>query len=414
LIGKETRKGTLVAQSNPVELRARKLMFWYAFFMAFPAILIVQNISIFIFPFLLFTMYSLSGRFISIRYGIQFVAMAFGIGAVLSVVNLPGNLPTSSLQRSLEVLPNYLYWVLLILFLTSQKQVIRLDVIYKGIFWGVLFSLVYYFALQKFLVAIPVFKLLSQNTFAFLLICYTPIVVWYAWYRYGSIVAMSILIILVLGGFLSGSRSGSLLTLSGGLLTLLLNRKNTGSIYVIAAAGFLFIVLIFETSFVKDFVFTLNERTYQLIYNREKMMAEDRSYLVRLAQVEKSLLIHEKYPWTGIGLNNFTHYRVNLPGNFEGAKYVVNKDKIDQKSAHNSYMGFLAEGGLLLFIPFALLLAYNILWFFGSMQKLALQFKPIFMGLIHMSIHLYFIYAILNVFAWFLIALGCWVIVKYK
>lgn len=400
---------------SPMEGRVRKLMFWYAFFMAFPVILFVQNISIFIFPFLLYSMYMLSGRkFFTIRYGIQFIALAFGIGAILSVVNIPDSMPVKSLENALEVLPNYLYWVMLIFFLTSYKQWIRLEIIYIGIFWGVLLSVLYFFVLQNFLLAIPVFKSLSQNNFAFLLICYCPIVVWYTRYRYGFFWAIAVLVVLALSGFLSGSRSGSLLTLSGGAVTLLLNRKSTGTIYLFALIGYLVVVSMIDTKTVKDLVFSLNERTYDLIYNRNKTLKEDRSYLVRLAQIEKAMIIYERHPLTGIGLNNFSKYKVKLRGDFEGAKYVVDKKTIDKKSAHNSYFGFLAEGGLLLIIPFILMLLYCAGWFLLNLNKLQAEYRPIFIGIIHMSIHLYFIYAILNVFAWFVIGLGCMVIVKHK
>lgn len=404
---------TLLQYSWQAE-RVKNLLFWYAFCMAFPVILIVQNVSVFFFPFLLFGMHSLSGRFLTLRYSIQFIALAFGVGAIASVVNMPDNMPAKSLERALEVLPNYLYWVVLILMFTSHRQWIQLDAIYRGIFWGVLFSVLYFFVLQNLLTAIPLFKQLTQNTFAFLLICYTPIVIWYTWYRYGFFWAVVMLVILSLSGFLSGSRSGSLLTLSGGAFTLLLTRKSIVSIYIFALTGYFVVVSLGDMKVTRDLVFSLNKRTYDLLYNREKTLEEDRSYLVRLAQVEKAMLIFEKYPMSGIGLNNFTNYQINLPGNFKGAEYVVDKKNIDRKSAHNSYFGFLAEGGLMLIIPFVLLLVYCILWYFMSVRKLLPEYHPIFIGIINMSVHLYFIYAILNVFAWFLIALACWAIVKKK
>lgn len=414
LIGKEMQSRIQVLHPNPLEQRVRDLTFWYAFLMAFPVILIIQNISIFVFPFLFFGMYSLSGKVFTLRYGIQFIALAFGIGAIISVLNIPESMPVNSLSRALSVLPNYLYWVVLILFLTTQKRWLRMDAVYEGVFWGVLFSVIYFYFFQSFLTAIPIFKPLPQNTFAFLLICYTPIVVWYTWYRFGFWGAFLVLVGLTLSGFLSGSRSGSLLTLSGGALTLLLNRKNFGSIYVFGLIGYIVVVSMIDTKLVRDLVFSLNQRTYKLIYDREKTLQEDRSYLVRLAQIEKSLIIFNKYPWTGIGLNNFTNYEVKLPGNFKGAEFVINKKNMDKKSAHNSYIGFLAEGGLLLTIPFILLLLYCVFWYFVSIRKLQSEYHAIFIGVIHMGIHLYFIYAILNVFAWFLIGLACFVIVKNK
>jgi len=401
-------------QLNIMEKRAQKLMFWYAFLMAFPAVLIIQNISVFLFPFLLLTMHSLSGRFFILKYRIQFIAIAFGFGAIISVWNIPETMPYNSLSSALSVLPNYLYWVVLIMLLASQKEWIRLDVIFRGIFLGTLLSLVYFFVLQDFLLVIPIFKQITPNTFSFLLICYTPIVVWYAWYRYGFLVACGILLALVLSGFLSGSRSGSLLTLSGGLFTFLLNRKSVGKIFTFSVLGFIVILFIGNSEIGKGLVFDLNERTYDLIYNRKETLEGDRSYLVRLAQIEKAVIIFNKYPVSGIGLNNFTTYKVKLLGDFEGAEYVINKKRIDEKSAHNSYFGFLAEGGLVLVVPFVVLLLYIIGWFFFNANRVLPKYRPVFIGIIHMSIHLYFIYAILNVFAWFLIALGGWVIVKHK
>jgi len=401
-------------QHSTLEVHVRKLVFWYAFLMAFPAILIIQNLSIYLFPFIILGMYSLSGRFFSFRYGIQFIALAFGAGAILSVINIPVSMPFGSLNRALEVLPNYLYWVLLILMLTSYKELICLGVIYRGIVWGIFFSVVYYFWLQDILTLVPIFKVFSQNNFAFLLICYTPIVVWYTWYRFGFWSALLVLMILTLIGFLSGSRSGSLLTLSGGTLTLLLNRRSTGGMYVLAVSVFLILISMSRSKLIKDIVVNLNPRTYELIYNSQETLEEDRSYLARLAQIEKAVIIYDKYPLTGIGLNNFIKYKVKLPGNFEGANYVVDKKNIDEISAHNSYFGFLAEGGLLLTVPFILLLSYCVIWFLMNSSNLKLEYRPIFIGIIHMSVHLYFIYAIVNVFAWFLIGLGCLIIVRSK
>lgn len=405
---------TRLAVDDFANQRVNKLLFWYSFFMAFPVVLIVQNISVFIFPFLLFGLYKLSGRFFKIRYVIQFIVLAFGIGAIASVWNIPETMPAGSLSKALTVLPNYLYWVILILLLTSHKDWIRLDVVYKGIFFGTIASVVYFFFLQIFLTSTPIFRVLSPNNFAFLLICYTPIFIWYTWRRFGLWWAFILLLTLALSGFLSGSRSGSLLTLSGGVFTLLLNRKNIWSSYFFAAIGYLILILVIDNSSLKSLIYNLNSRTYDLIYNRQKTLEEDRSYLVRLAQIEKAALIYEKHPWNGIGLNNFINYRVKLPGNFEGAEYVVNKRSIDEKSAHNSYFGFLAEGGLLLLVPFVMILLYCTVWFLFYSRKLLSEHRPIFIGIIHMGIHLYFIYAIVNVFAWFLIGLGCLVIIKSK
>lgn len=383
--------------------------------MAFPVLLLIQNVSVFIFPFLFLAMYELTGKFLTVRNWIQFVAIMFGIGAIVSVLNVPDGIPSESFSRALVVLPNYLYWMILILFFTTYAKRIDLAFVFKGIFWGILLSIVFFYILMPFgILSIPIFKRLTQNTFAFLLICYTPIVVWYAWRKYGMNISILVLGMLVISGFLSGSRSGSLLVLSGGVLALVLNRKSIGGVFLIGVAGYIVLISIIDTDLVKQTIFTLNPRTYDIIYNREKTLEEDRSYLTRLAQIEKATLLFDRYPLSGIGLNNFTDYRVNLPGKFEGAYLVVNRRTIDEKSAHNSYYGFLAEGGLVLIIPFVTLLLSCIIWFVKNINSLNPAYKPIFISLIHMSIHLYFIYAILNIFAWFLIGLSCMVVVRLK
>lgn len=405
----------LTAQSNPIQVRLNRLMFWYAFLMAFPTILIIQNISVYLFPLLIFAIYELTGRIFVFRHFIQFISLLFGIGAIISVLNMPDSMSSANVMAAISVLPNYLYWVLLLLFFTSFGKQINLPEVYRGIYWGIIFSILYFFIFQKLgATGLPFFKVLSQNTFAFLLICFTPLVVWYINFRYGFWSSVLALVILTAAGFLSGSRSGSLLTLSGGALTLLLNRRSVGGILIIGLLVYFIIVAMINTVVIKSLVRNLNMRTFSLVYDTKTTLEEDRSYLTRLAQVEKGLLIAEKYPLSGIGLNNFPRYKVKLPGNFEGAEFVINKKSIDSKSAHNSYIGFLAEGGLVLLIPFIALLLYCIIWFFLHVKKLRPEYKPIFIGIIHMSIHLYFIYAILNVFAWFLIALGCFVIVNHK
>ncbi len=407
----------MMLRNNTLYLQNRidRLVFWYSLLMAFPAIVVFQNISIFIFPFLLLAMRDLSGKFFEIRNFVQFIVILFALGALISTFNIPVDLRGENFARAIQVLPNYLYWAVMILFMTTHMHRIRLGFVFKGIFAGLILSIFYYFVLQRIGISnFIIFKTLTQNAFAFLIICYTPILVWYAWRQYGTGVALLALFILVICGFLSGSRSGSILVLSGGLLTLILNRRSVSNVLLIGTLGYVIVISLINTELIKEIIRELNPRTYNIVYLREETLDSDRSLLTRLAQIEKATLIYEKYPWSGIGLNNFTSYKVKLPGNFAGAEMVVSKRDIDEKSAHNSYFGFLAEGGLFLLVPFVSLLLYCNVYFFRNIRSMKLEYKPIFIGILHMSIHLYFIYAILNVFAWFLIGLGCLVIVRSK
>lgn len=384
-------------------------LFWiYSFFMAFPMIVIVQNISIYILALIFLLLIRKGIRILRFRKLMQWVALLFGIGAILSVANIPSEAASNSYNRALNVLPNYLYWSILIVFMITHRHKINMEQVFRAVFLGVMASIVYYFILQPLgILSIPIFKRFTQNAFAFLIICYAPIAAYYVRNKYGFKKALAIVVLLVLAGFLSGSRSGSLLVLGGSLAALYAERIRLT--FVIPGVLFLYFLVPFVGNLdaVKDLVLVLNPRTYELLYERNTVLAEDRSYLIRVAMVQKGMSVFKEYPYTGIGLDNFTNYNTTFRDDFKGAKYVIYKAGLNQTSPHNSYIGILAEGGLVHFIPFALLLGGCILFFLLRFNSIPNYHKPIYIGIIFMSIHLYFIMAIVNVFAWFLIGLGC-------
>lgn len=115
------------------------LMFWFSYFMSFPAILIFGfNITLFIFFFIFNFIITNAPNYLSISKYLQWVAIFFLIGCILSVILLPRDSPPGSLSRTLQVLPNYIYWPLLIIILISLRQQLNFKIIYKGIFWGII------------------------------------------------------------------------------------------------------------------------------------------------------------------------------------------------------------------------------------------------------------------------------------
>jgi O-antigen ligase len=254
---------------------------------------------------------------------------------------------------------------------------------------------------------IPFISRMSQNSFAFLIICFTPLAMYYLKSRYSPFLSWFVLVLFVLAGFLAGSRSSSVLVLAGGILALTIQKISLKTIFTLGVFVVLPFTFLVQTPVVKQLVNSLNPRAYRLIYQTSDVIEYDNSFLVRMVQVEKGLKIFDKYPLTGIGLNNFgSHTDVKLTGVFEGTKYITKKKNIKEKSAHNSYISILAEGGLILAIPFALLLLLNIfrtLYYIKHLDSFSLI---VIIGFIAMLIHLWFISAILNVFAWFIIGLA--------
>jgi len=387
-------------------LKWNKLLFWFSFFMAFPVIVLVQNISIFIFVAIVFFLLQNSKLPVfSLRKPIQWIALFFGIGAILSVLNMPGDYALDSTERALIVLPNYLYWMLLIILMVTNRHLLDLNIIYKAVFWGTILLIIYFLVFQQYLKVIPIFNRQSSNSFAFLMICFAPISVQYLSEFKSRKWALLFLMILVLVLLYDGRRAGMVLVLLGGLATLFLQRINFKSLFIGAALIGVSVLVVFTETF-ERYILGASERIYEMIYETGNIQKEDRSYLIRVAMINKGIAIYEKYPYTGIGLNNFSNYTAVISGDFEGSKYVINKEGLNEKSAHNSYVSVLAEGGLFLLIPLLLLLASNILYFLFNFRRMDSRFYPVFIALIAVSVHFYFISAIVNVYAWFLIGLA--------
>lgn len=383
--------------------------------MAFPAILLVQNLSIYLFPFVILAAWRLIGFPLKYRHFIQFFALFFAFAAVASVYNIPSGLWHSNLENALQVLPNYLYWALLIWLLVSVRPYLEITQISGAIFYGLILSVIYFFFLQRSgLTVLPIFKGLTQNAFAFILICFAPIAASYSRRKYGAAGGLAFAVLFSLAGFLSESRSSSVLVVLGILLVYLVERYRISVVFLIMVFTGPLVFFISQSDVAKRLVMSLNERTYELIYNSDETFKSDRSYLVRRAMIEKGLAIHERYPLTGIGLNNFANYTVKIPGNFEGAYLVKDKRGLNETSAHNSYIGMLAEGGLFLLLSFLAIITSAMAYFFISCAKMPSHDRPFFIGLLMMSIHLYFIMAIVNVFAWFLIGICCALMSKSK
>lgn len=390
----------------------RERIFWYSFLMAFPAILLIQqNISVYLFPFVIVAAWNLIGFPFRYRHFSQLTVLGFGLSAIASVMNIPDELVNENIENALQVLPNYLYWCILVWFLISISPLLDVKQINKAIFFGLIVTILYYFFFQRTGIrAIPIFKGLTQNSFAFLLICFSPIAFYYSRERYGRFGSLFCALVFVLSGFLSGSRSSSLLVLAGVGLVFLIDRMTVVRAVVLLAVLTPVILVVLDLDFFRSFVMRLNPRTYELLYDRETTLRTDQSYLVRLAMVEKGLEIYREHPLTGIGLNNFSNYEVEIPGNFEGAYLVRNKTRLNETSSHNSYVALLAEGGILLLSSFVVLLLTIVTIFVVRSGKVPREQRPYFVGLILMAAHLYVITAIVNVFAWFLIGLcGAWI-----
>jgi O-antigen ligase len=142
----------------------------------------------------------------------------------------------------------------------------------------------------------------------------------------------------------------------------------------------------------------------------------DKSYLIRQLMNQKALRLFKESPIIGVGTARF---RIeSIPLEIPQVLSYAPQAHFDRKSAHNSFLGFLAENGLLASIPLALLLSIL------SMQGIRAQnyfihqnnywALAVFTSFLQMSIHMWGINALANTVCWFVYGMVVAMIVMRK
>ena len=333
---------------------------------------------------------------------IQKFIILFALGAIISVIDANGH--ENGLTKGLAVLPNYIYWSILSLFIINIKYSLNFNVIGKYIANGLIMSLIYYH-ISPFVPKVSGFiNYFSPNGFAFLCICFTAPVIVHLSQKKKNLQAFLLFLIILLTLLFEGRRAGFVLVLLSGILSFYVNAFK---IRHVLGGSFVLVLLFyaFQISFLEDILFSASPRVHELLYDSENIQVVDRSLLTRRLMVEKAILIYNDHPVTGVGLNNFGNFEVEFLGDFEGGHYVANKSGMNYKSAHNSYASILGEGGLLMFIPFTVLILYNLYHFIRNFNKRSAVINAYYWAFCCACIHMYFVSAILNVYTWFLIGI---------
>jgi len=139
-------------------------------------------------------------------------------------------------------------------------------------------------------------------------------------------------------------------------------------------------------------------------YNSLSHLDQDKSWQIRQLQIQKGERIFEQHPLIGIGPDQFRFSvtTLDLPEVFRGnsASQYVNR------SAHNSYIQLLAEGGLAFIVPYGLLL----LWLTVAGIRAALYLARLgelwglatLAGFVAMSVHFWSISGLTGTAPWFM------------
>jgi len=133
----------------------------------------------------------------------------------------------------------------------------------------------------------------------------------------------------------------------------------------------------------------------------------DKSYMVREVMNQRSLKLFELSPWFGIGPGRYNSIYVplELPLILAGKS----EESFMRRSAHNSYLSFLAEGGVIGALPLTALLLF--LATRGALAAIALNRQGerwalgVYASFIAMSVHFWALAGLTGTHAWYVYGL---------
>ena len=143
-------------------------------------------------------------------------------------------------------------------------------------------------------------------------------------------------------------------------------------------------------------------------FNTMDELDNDKSYQIRVLMNQKSMRLFQASPIIGVGAGRFTVS--STPLDIPAVLNYASQEHFDRKSAHNSYLSFLAENGLLGAIPFlVLLLVLSIggsLAVFRGIRHDRYYLLAVLLGFMQMSVHMWAISSLTNTANWFMYGLA--------
>lgn len=383
----------------------------FAFLMSFNYILLGGlNVSILVFMYMILRLQNNFPIF-AIGKGVHMLVFAVAFGTILSAMDVNTTVIDAT-KRALTVLPNYLYWCVLVLIMINLSSYIKWPAITPKIAIGLLLTLIFY--TFRHTIVLPFLKDNSPNAYAFILVCFSAITVSYFTQTKGKIAGIIVLSLLLISLISIERRSGLALVGLSSLAAMFLEKVKIQYLTVPIIVG-ISITIMLQLSIVEDALYEASPRIHEAIYESDEITKTDQSYLTRRLMIERGMVSFAEHPLTGVGINNYAVNKiVNTDGNFEGADLVLVKTEDKVISAHNSYLLLLVEGGIMLLLPILMIFLYNLISFIRHYNRRTMVENSIYWSFIAMTLHLYVIAEIVNVYAWFIIGAATSLSYKYN
>lgn len=304
----------------------------------------------------------------------------------------------------------FTYWLIVFVitvFIASQENLIQKIAELLG--WGVMFlALIRWGEIILFgnINAIGNTYLFSQNTYGFQFSTFSPfILMLIPKYRKGKRIFYLIGLILVwTAAAINGSRSSWVAIGIGFALYLLLILRHHPKKIIAPLLSVIFVggaTALLISSFPDISTAFMNR------FSTLENLDADRSYATRVVMNQKSIKLFLSSPIIGIGATRYRQESVDLE--IPDVLKYVSQEKFNQTSAHNSYLSFLAENGLVGIIPLAILIITLGLKGYRRIKNLLSSNQywslAVFLSFIQMSIHMWTLATFSNTEVWFIYGL---------
>ena len=407
---------------------------WFAFFLAYP-FLTVAGISVTFYIFISMVLKTQGGfnSLFKIKSWFYHIMIMFLFIAALSLIFAPWQQLRNLNFTSFQLLFQLIYWVLISFFVMKYYQNIDWNNFLKWLIIGIAINTIVFYTIDKLKIDLYIIKLFiankaARNALCFQLICIGPFILHYfksvkknKFYYYLSI------FLLLAAVLATDGRAGSIIVILQCLI--FLGRHlffNNKWIFIILTPLLMLPALKIDFEpyliFLSVKVQPYNPRLASFLIGQQSSgieISEDRSILERQMHRSKGIEIFNNYPFLGVGLGNYSNYDASLDVLYERAYFRIShfdKNDMNKRNSHSSYVQILAEMGILGIIFFLLCIipAILIIIFSASMNSFT---HAIFLSGVGMLGHFYVISQAYGAITWLIIGIlnaEVITILKYK
>jgi O-antigen ligase len=288
----------------------------------------------------------------------------------------------------------------------------------KWAFYGVVFSIVGYYALPFSInfSFISFSTSITRNAFVFDLICGVPLSFLFIRYHFNKIWVFFILILLFVAFMYTNGRSAAIIGALELVFLLYIFSYKYRNVVKFSFLGLMVIFIFVQTDYAQIYIEQLasnlesvNPRFASLLKGEDEGdLEQDKSWLHRRLMIDKGKEIVKSYPFFGIGIGNFSYYDSPLKSYMTYSRLGAESiSYYNSRSAHNSYVQVMSESGLVglgLVLTLLIIPVYYLLKFFFTVRMDVTHLALI--SLLGMSMHFYAIAAIFGALPWLIVGLA--------